>query len=298
MKTATVLLLLLLALTMAWQHVRYLRARRDVVQDRQPILHSPRRFHVITFLDVPEGGDVVEAVGRLRREIEASGAAQVVYAGQAAAFTLASSQLGPRSWDAVVLVQYPSRERYAAEAKGERLRKALAEFADTYSHGMQRNPVVNLLLPQALLALRFFDVARGHWNVEPLVPMPPSEQPERRAEVEARVADLLRLRAVNDEALVVFNLTLPGTPEQRAADRSYGLKMITRMAGLAHGPMHVGSAVTLEGDARFQSVVIVYYPGVSYFAELVQSRFFQGIIGDKQLGDTQAVPTVPILAQL
>ena len=70
------------------------------------------------------------------------------------------------------------------------------------------------------------------------------------------------------------------------------------MGRLAHGPMHMGSAVTLEGDASFKTVAIVYYPGVSYFAKLVSSRFFLGIIGDKQLGDTQAVPTVPILSRL
>ncbi len=74
--------------------------------------------------------------------------------------------------------------------------------------------------------------------------------------------------------------------------------MLTRMGRTVNGPMHIGSAVTIEGEAVFDSVAIVYYPGVSYFAELLASRFFQGIIGDKQLGDTQAVATVPILSLL
>ena len=43
---------------------------------------------------------------------------------------------------------------------------------------------------------------------------------------------------------------------------------------------------------------MVYYPGVRYFAELVGSRFFQGIIGDKQLGDTLVVPTPNSFAAL
>ena len=157
---------------------------------------------------------------------------------------------------------------------------------------------MNLLFPQALLALRFVDVVKGHWNVESLVPGPASEDTGRMVELKSRIEDLLRLQSVNDEALVVFNLIQPGNSAQRAADRSYGLKMLTRMAGLAHGPMHAGSAITLEGEASFENVVVVYYPGVSYFAELLGSQFFQGIIGDKQLGDTQAVPTVPILSQL
>ena len=34
---------------MLWQHLRYLRARRNIVQDRQPMLYSTDSFHVITF---------------------------------------------------------------------------------------------------------------------------------------------------------------------------------------------------------------------------------------------------------
>ena len=59
--------------------------------------------------------------------------------------------------------------------------------------------------------------------------------------------------------------------------------------------MHVGSAVTLQGDPDFDNVVLVYYPGVNYFADLLTSTFFVGIVGDKQLGDTQATITVPVL---
>ena len=286
-----------LAVVMLWQHVRYLRARRDIVQDRQPMLYSGDSFHVITFLDVAQGQDVIEAVRKLRPQLEASGTAQLIYAGQAA-FTRASTQLGPRSWDAVLLMQYSSRASYDQAAKSAGYREALAAFEQTYSHGMQRHGLVNLGLPQVLLALSLVDVVTGHFRVPSLVAMPESEMSGQQRELKARVADLLSLRPLNDQALVVFNLIQPGTREQRAADASYGRKMMTRMARLAHGPMHLGSAVSVEGDASFESVVIVYYPGVSYFAELISSRFFLEIIGDKQLGDTQAVPTVPILSKL
>lgn len=290
-------LVILIAAAMTWQHLRYLHARRDIVQDRQPILYGAATFHVVTFLDTAEGSDVIEEVRRLRGVLESTPGAHLIYAGQAA-FTRASSQLGPHSWDAVVLVQYPSREVYEATARSETHQRALAAFADSYAHGMQRACVPNLLIPQALLGLRVTDVLRGSWKAPPLETVPEPEQPELLAELRARQADLLRLRPVNDLALVVFNLTLPGTPEEQAADRSYGVKMVRRMAALAHGPMHMGKAVTLAGDARFENVVVVYYPGVSYFAKLLGSRFFQGIIGDKKLGDTQAVPTVPILSLL
>ncbi len=46
------------------------------------------------------------------------------------------------------------------------------------------------------------------------------------------------------------------------------------------------------------NVVIVYYPGVEYFAEMLQSEFFTGIVGGKQLGDTLSSPTVPLLPHL
>jgi len=74
------------------------------------------------------------------------------------------------------------------------------------------------------------------------------------------------------------------------------------MAGLfaahGHGPSHMGNSVTLEGDAEFKAGGIVYYPGLDYFLSLMQSTFYNGISGGKQLGDTQAIPTVPILDRL
>jgi hypothetical protein len=74
--------------------------------------------------------------------------------------------------------------------------------------------------------------------------------------------------------------------------------MFGLMAEMGNGPMHIGAAVTLEGQADFDNVVIVYYPGVEYFAELIQSEFFTGIVGGKQLGDTLSSPTVPLLPHL
>ena len=55
-----------------------------------------------------------------------------------------STQLGPRSWDAVLLMQYPSRASYDQAAKSAGYREALAAFEQTYSHGMRRNWLVNL----------------------------------------------------------------------------------------------------------------------------------------------------------
>jgi hypothetical protein len=45
-------------------------------------------------------------------------------------------------------------------------------------------------------------------------------------------------------------------------------------------------------------VAIVYYPGVDYFHSMIRSRFYQHIIGRKQLVDNQSSVTVPILHRL
>ena len=292
-------LLLLLVGVMAWQHFRYLQIRRDIVQDQQPLVYPGETFHAVTFLEVEEGSDIVEEVGVLKRVLESSGEAKVVYAGQAALVPLESSQLGPASWNAVLLVSYPSREVFDRISTEATTRDALASFHRHYTHGMKRPVLTNLLLPQILLGIRILDIARGNWRMAELDPMPITPENEQQAaEFQDRKEKLLSLSEVNDEALVVFNLVLRGNEKEREANRSYGGQMLARMAALAHGPMHAASAVTVEGDARFEEIAIVYYPGVDYFTRMIGSRFFQGIVGGKQLGDTMAVPTVPILDKL
>jgi hypothetical protein len=65
-----------------------------------------------------------------------------------------------------------------------------------------------------------------------------------------------------------------------------------------HGPIHLGRAVSLEDDVDFDQVAIVSYPGIKYFIEMVQSKFYTSIFGGKQLGDDLSSPTVPILQHL
>jgi hypothetical protein len=289
--------LVLLLCAMAWQHFRYLDARRNAVQDAQPLLHSSDAFHVVTFVESGEAADLIGGVSRLARALVAAGG-RLVYAGQAA-FTAPSAQIGSYDWDAVLLVQYPSHQAYDTAVQQPGVGGALADFRATYSHGMERSPLVNLIIPQALLALRITDLVRGNWSPPALERMPEAEwNPERRDQLREAADRLRGLRKVNDAAVLVFNLTKAGTSQQQEADRAYGLRMLRRMAAGAHGPMHIGRAVVLEGDADFEQVVLVYYPGPGYFADLLESSFFQGIVGDKQLGDNQSVPTVPIRSLL
>ena len=97
---------------------------------------------------------------------------------------------------------------------------------------------------------------------------------------------------------MVLNFSIGGSEEERAANSSYGANMLGMMAEVGCGPMHVGRAVTVEGDAEFESVIIVYYPGVKFFADMVQGKFFSSIVGNKQLGDSLSSPSVPLLPHL
>lgn len=291
-------LLLVVALVvvsaMLWQHWRYVAVRRNVVQDRQPIFHSPGVFHVLLFLSTKPGADTIEEVRALKRETEGSEATWI-YAGKAVLAPLHSAQIGEKSWSATVLLQYPSRAAYDRHAQSDEMRTARGRFEEVYAQGFQRWPFVSAMIPQALLAMRAGQIVRRR----------PSHFPFERAEgldappeAGAYARRLREERELGAHAIVIVNLLKEGTPEQRAANRRYGASMFGAMAEGGYGPLHIGAAVRIERDHDFDQVALVYYPGVGFFADMVQSDYFQGIVGDKQLGDTQAVITVPILDRL
>ncbi len=117
-------------------------------------------------------------------------------------------------------------------------------------------------------------------------------------EAEAGAKKLLAEKEFGAEGMVIVNLQKHGNAEQRASDSTYGNRMMDGMAEGDYGPMHLGPAVRVEADYDFDQVVLVYYPGVEFFADLARSTFFQGIIGGKSLDDTQTNLTVPILDRL
>jgi hypothetical protein len=280
---------------MIWQHLRYLDTRRDIVQDRQPLLYGSEAFHVVTFLRTAPGADVIEAVRKLKGETESFAGVRWVYAGKVALDGNASHQLGAVAWSAILLLQYPSREAYDQAARSESYRQALARFPETYSHGFERSPWFNLAIHQVLLARRVKQIVTREASNFPFVPVPASDLDPRFQE---RIPRLLSERELGARAVAIVNLIKHGTPEQRAADRGYTGRMLGAMAEGGYGPMHLGRAVSVEADHDFDDVVIVYYPGVPFFADMLRSQFFQGIIGGKQLGDTQSTITVPILELL
>lgn len=280
---------------MLWQHLRYVHTRRSVVQDHQPLLYDAAAFHVVTFLRTAPEADVLEEVRKLHAATQGTADVEWVYAGKVALPGNVSSQIGPVDWKAIVVLQYPSREAYEQMARSEGYRQALARFPESYSHGFQRPAWPNLLLPQAFLARRVKQLVAREPSNFPFVRKPGIEDEPRIAE---GVAGLLAEAELGADAAVVVNLQKQGTAEQQASDRGYVGRMMSAMAEGGYGPMHMGPAVRVEGNHDFDAVAIVYYPGVQFFADMLRSDFFQGIIGGKQLGDTQATITVPILDRL
>ena len=299
-----------------WQQMRYLHARRDIVHDTQPLLYSSSAFHVLTFLhyvgprspseaasDGSESRDTDDqelfaAMRDLRRASESGGDARVVYAGKVAVNALASKQLvdrfgGEVSWSAVLLTQFDSREAADRILASELYQRALSRFSRSYSCGMQRSPWFNLGIPMVLLAKRLGQIVSGAPSHFPFV-----RAAHLNPAIEVRATQLLAARDYGESAVVVANLLREGTSANAAADRRYTEQMFGMMAEGVHGPMHIGVAVPLMTGDQFDRVALVYYPGVQYFADMMRSRFYRGIVGDKQLGDTQASITVPVLDRL
>ena len=293
------ILVIVALLAVCGQQYRYLRARRDVVADRQELFHSSSAFHVATVVSLSPGQELLEGVRDFVDAIERDGA-KVVYAGKVAVNAIQSSQIPAARWDAFVLAQYPSREAYASSEANPDYQKVRSSFASTYALGMQRSPLQNLALPIVLLGKRAFDIIRRQPARYPFRPAEipegiPAQLLERRAGL---VGELLANREYGRDAAVVLNFTKEGSAAQRDANSGYGSAMLGMMAEMGCGPMHIGRAVILEGEADFDNVIFVYYPGVDYVAQMVTSEFFTGIVGGKQLGDTHATATVPLLGHL
>jgi hypothetical protein len=269
-----------------------------MAHDHQPLLHSSSAFHVISYLRLESGADLVEALAKARETLEGAGGSQWIYAGKVLLTGLRSSQLGEAQWDAIVMSQYDSREAYDAVSRSNAHSQAFGQFAGSYHHGMQRSAALNLAMPMIFLGMRVADIVKGVPVIDPYDRASDEDLAGRNlALVGARPA-IEAARAYNENAVVVFNLARSGGAAEQEANQAYGRKMLGLFAANGHGPSHIGKSVTLEGDAEFDDVHIVYYPGLDYFMSLMRSKFYNGIVGGKQLGDTQAIPTVPVLDRL
>ena len=278
------------------QHLRYLSIRRNSAQDMQAPFHRRDVFHVITFFDIRDGEKILQATESYLRKIRGIGQSRLIYAGHAA-FVLPAAQLGEQLWDGVFMHEYKSRAEY--ERVADQLKRRAAEcFHDYHFHGMRRNRVFSLLIPVLLLRIRITALLRGKRRLPPLEHMPAFKKSSDYGLWRQRVARLRAHGKINSDGLVVFSLIKRGNAEQRKAHEVYSRQMMSRMSTMDHGPLHIGHAVGIQGNARFDDAYIVHYPSANYFADLLSSEFYQGIVQGKQVADTVVVPTIPITDQL
>ena len=284
----------------AWQHLRYLRVRRERLEDRQPLFYSGATFHTVTYLKVDDAlgreGELA-ALAALRRAIEVPGGGRVVYAGLVAVNMAASMRL-PNEWSALVLAQYPSRDAFDRQREGAEYKHALDRCERSYVHGFQRPMLVNLGLPLALGWMRLRDIVLRR---ERILPFEPLAYEDALPPIQAKRKELLQFedyRDIREDAVLVVNLIQPGTAEQRAADNAYTGEMMRGMAEGGYGPVHMGRAVAVEGEHRYRDFVAVYYPGIDHMHAMIGSTFINRVGPGKQLGDSLAVATIPVLAKL
>lgn len=288
-------------ITIIAQELNYLSKRRNFVEDQQSLFYSGDTLHIITALQLAEDQNLQDGVRRYIEIVEGAGG-KTIYAGKAMLSAIRSRQLPAVEWDAFVLTQLSNRDAWDILSRQDNYRSTRAEFAQSYVLGMERPVAMNLIVPLALLGTKAGQLLRGEAPRYPFPePVLPAD-PRAAAEYSARRTYLQQLvdehEIYSEDAVLVFNFVKHGTAEQRQANSEYGSNMLSLMAELGYGPMHFGNAVTLEGDADFDEVQLVYYPGPQYFVDIMQSSFFRGISGGKQLGDTAVTVTVPLLGHL
>ena len=298
---AVMVLVVLLAVII--QEFRYLSIRRNLAGDRQPLFHSGKVFHVVSVLKLAPDQELLSGVREFVDGVQ-KGGAEVVYAGKTVINGRTSSQLPPDDWEAFVITQYPDRAAWDAVSTSEERRELESRFTNVYSLGMKRSAGINLALPALLLGRRVSQFVRREPMRYPFKKVPGLEEaltqapPEARERMETFATVIRENLEYGRDGMVIFNFAKNGTSDQREANAGYGGEMFALFAEVGAGPTHIGEAVTLEGEADFDQVIIVYYPGVEFFGEMITSEFYQGIFPGKQLGDDLSSLTVPILPHL
>ena len=292
--------LLIAALGQVW---RYYRSRRDIAMDRQALFHDANVVHVVTALKLGPDQALLPAMRHFVEVVEGMGA-RVVYAGKSVVTGTQSSQVPNKDWDAFVVSQYRNREAFDGVASDPAYKDLQATFGNSWSIGMARNAVQNLVLPLYLLALRARQIITREAPRFPFVEHPDPVVFRRAGDVDRETQKKFLAHVVSEneqfskDGLVVVNFQKDGNAKQVKADSSYTREIMSLMAEVGHGPLHIGRAISLQDQVDFDRVVLVYYPGVKYFIDMLQSTYYTSIFGNKQLGDNLSFPTVPILDRL
>ncbi|MBI1262923.1 MAG: hypothetical protein GC184_14495 [Rhizobiales bacterium] len=283
------------------QYRNFQELRRTVVQDDQPAFYPDKAFHAVAFLKLRQDESVFHVVRQLRDTVNAFPGARMVYAGKVIVNALNSQQLvslyGSKvDWDATILIQFDSRDRYAAFIADPAVQAQLAALEHVYWHGMKRSAIGNIMISEAIGLRRLMRTMTFQPKIRPFKPAPADTNNENQTRV--RAALTANADNLGRDAIVIVNLLEQGTPEQQKADAAYSAAMFDLMSEMNNGPVHAGKAISFHPETSFDQVALVYYPGAAYFRDLSASEFYQRILPMKQVLDTQATITAPILHRL
>jgi hypothetical protein len=291
--------LLLLLLWTVWHSCLYTRKRRKRIGDLQPLFYPPGSFYALTMLRLAPGQELLPSITRLQRELDKLPGVQVIYAGQTLFTAMQSTQLPTSQWDAVLLTCHPSRRAFERLA-ADRYHQWLADFGEHYIQGFHRPVLINAMLPVILWVMRHCDKLRkrpSHFPFE--TADEPRVKPAWRTD--KKMTDNTKLDELREQAadaVVVVNLLRHGTAAQRKANSRYHRAMLHLMAEGQHGPIHLGRAINLDANIKFDQLALAYYPGFDYLRSMADSQFYADIDNLKQLNDSLTVVTVPLLNRL
>lgn len=275
---------------------RYFSVLQNTVHDRQNQVHGPNVFHVVSALKLGKDADLIDVMKEYKRVVEDLGG-ELVYVGKTAFPGTASKQLSESDWSVFVALQLSDRQHWNELSAEDEYTRMLSAFDASYSIGFQRDSLENLGMPANLLGRRIQQKLTGAPKIFPFQPVEsgPMASKQLGASFDKMTADH---EIYSKDAIVIVNFQKFGTDEESEANSGYANKLGKLFAEVGHGVTHIGRAVELEGDAEFDQVVLVYYPGLQYFFDMVRSTFYTGIYSSKQLGDTLSTITVPILQLL
>jgi hypothetical protein len=93
--------MIVLFLTMIWQHQRYASERIRVVQDQQTALYGVDAFHVVFFFKVQDDARIIETVSELVEILEEDETGKLIYVGQSA-YTSGTTPISNIDWSGAV----------------------------------------------------------------------------------------------------------------------------------------------------------------------------------------------------
>lgn len=296
-----VAVLALVAAIVYRQHTYYSSVRIELLKNEQPTWYQFDDMHCVTLLSRASNAtlhlpDMVAAMRNSAAVLKGN----VVYVGKTIKTVVASSQLPSTQThiDVLVVTQWSGGDEKTASIRAFITGlKASGEWSYVASQGMKRNPLLNLLIPQALGVLSFSKYVKGAANLDTEASMA-----ESTADMHYDLPRMHRIAAEVEKGgspldpVFIWNWLKKGTPEQQAADNEYGLKMMSMLAENGGGLMNIGKTFDLgEGfnDGTFDYVASVYYPGRLFFARLLRSDWMFKAVQGKQPGDSIAVATTP-----